>query len=141
MIIYAFSSRLVGAKLLSNESEFHYAGGELQNAIKQVVDAIAKNQAQKVAALRSAPRYNFNIPVTISAISASSTMKQIAVAWTLDMSYEGIGMLSEYKCLPKEIVFINFERVIGRPFEVKTEITHCKTVLTRTHRFGGNFMF
>lgn len=113
----------------------------MQKAIMQVVDAIAKSQAQKAAELRGVARYNFNIPIAISAISASSTMKQIALAWTLDISYEGIGMLSEYKCLPKEKIYINFERVIGRPFEVQTEILHSKSVLPKVHRFGGNFVF
>lgn len=126
---------------MSSQHESSFSGGEIEKAIRQVVDAIAKNQAHKAAQMQRATRYNFNIPVVLSAISASRTLKQIAVAWSMDISYDGIGFLSEYKCMPKEVVFVDFERVIGRTFQVETEILHCKTILTKTHRIGGIFRY
>jgi len=118
-----------------------YRGGEVERAVKQVVDAVASNQAQKTKEIKRLPRYPFNLPVTISAVSASRTLKQIAAAWTLDISYEGIGFLGEYKFMPKEVIYVDLEKVIGRPFEIQTQVTHCKNVFGKVYRVGGLFQF
>ena len=113
---------------------------ELADAVKRLVDQLAQRQT-KTDERRSCQRHPFNLPVEICTKNHRGTIDQEMMAWALNLSYQGIELISSRTILPSDSMLINFEPAIGHKCCVPVKLVHTSKLVNGVYLSGGEFLF
>ena len=112
---------------------------DLSAAINRLVEGIAAKEA-KLAEQRSVARYSFNIPIALCPEVRNVPSPHEISAWALNISYEGIGLLTTNRLPPESAYYVNFEPLIGRACYVRIDLAYTKKLIDGVYQSGGRFL-
>ena len=110
------------------------AAHSTQLAVKRLVDRIADKQVDQ-AEQRLTTRHSLNVPVTIR------TGYGVFQAWANEISYEGIGLLTNKPLLPNSTIVVDLRPAVGYSCRARVQLAHFQKLLGGVYRTGGRFVF
>ena len=72
--------------------------------------------------------------------STAASITGRSKAWALDISYRGVGLITNVRHEAGDVIFVDFEPVIERSFPVEAEVLHAQQILPGSHLLGAKFV-
>ena len=104
-------------------------------ARKEALDALERRH-------RTDKRYPLSaaVPLSVSYVPGGPFTPELQ-AWGLDISYTGIGLLTERELEPASPVYLDLA-ALGRPHSVvEMRVLYCSHMVGQIHRVGAVFVF
>lgn len=116
-------------------------GSDSQAVLFAVNDLIARLAAKRdKTSKRADARYSLNSPVVLGKMRGNQ-FSPTCEAYGMDISNQGLGMISRVEVFPGQQFVVNLQSAIGSPCFVKLNIVYCTSILPGMFRCGGAFEF
>lgn len=116
------------------------SGQQLYKAIRKLVTGLEK-QSHTQAEKRRYGRYPFNVKVQLCHKSESDEYRPLCEAWVSNLSIGGIDCIVEQKVFDRDLLYVNFEEIVGRPCYIPIRLCACRTLLSQTYQVHGEFIY
>ena len=107
--------------------------------INGIVNSLAY-QANDAAAHRRDARYSYNQIVTIGLETNDGHFKRTCSAWAVDMSYNGMGFITDIELLVGKNMFVKLIIIDGQEEVFPIRIVHCRKLFGAVCRIGTIFL-
>ncbi len=111
---------------------------EQKECICRLVDALARRHADRMNA-RKTVRHTLGVPVYLWRGTGGDDAGR-SKAWALDISYRGVGLITDVRVAAGDVICVDFEPVFERSFPVEAEVLHAQQILAESRRVGSKFL-
>jgi hypothetical protein len=117
------------------------SGHESLLAINRLVTELAQRSA-KMEDSRSDRRYSLNEPVSLWVVRPRETTPRLILrAWGLDLSYQGLGIISEKQASVGAMLIACLREKRPDELRVPFQPLFCRALIGNIFRLGGKFLF
>jgi hypothetical protein len=72
-------------------------------------------------------------------LEGASKMKALSRGWAVDLSADGMGLLTPHELPRGELMFANLEPIAGDDLELAIRVIYCQQLMPATYRVGVYF--
>ena len=112
---------------------------EAAQAIETLVKDLSRRDAKIPRGKRTSARFDLNALLRLGTRAPNSPIKPLCEAWGLDISSNGIGMLTQQEFLPGRDVFLHLQSITGCPGWVKLRVIYSQKLVGTIVRSGAVF--
>ena len=113
---------------------------ELLMAVTNLVADLGKRSDRRIRQ-RSDPRISVDQEVELFSISASGNLKSLGTAWCMDVSYQGIGLISDFSLDSGQVLAVDLKNLVGQPLVLAIRMIHSRKINRVLYRSGGIFLY
>lgn len=89
---------------------------------------------------RSSPRVAVWGPVNLGIrLEGSPRMRALSRGWAVDLSGEGMGLLTPHELPRGELMYVNLEPIAGESLELPIRVIYCQQLMPSAYRVGVYF--
>jgi len=112
---------------------------EAAQAIDTLVKDLSRRDAKIARGKRASQRFDLNAALKLGTRMGATPIKPLCDAWGLDLSINGVGMLTQQEFLPGRDVFLHLQSITGCPGWVKLRVIYCQKLVGTMYRSGAVF--
>jgi PilZ domain len=116
------------------------ADDQFRKAIGKLVRGLEKRDREQNNR-RAHHRFHFGVKVSLCTKTGDDSYKELCNAWAVDLSVGGMGFMTEQDICDEDVLYVSFEKLIGKPCFIPVQIRHCRTLVGNVYMVNGQFVY
>jgi len=108
--------------------------------LKEVVDALAKENQKEEREYHALRRYPFHVSLSLVQLGSNGQFRGQSTALGLDISYTGMAILSRKPIPTDTLLQANLDHYLSRPWRLDMIVVDCMEVVDDMFRIGCVFI-